>query len=470
MGDHHDYRVPSIDLLTAPFQTDPGDPAAVPPKTAKYKIATSLVMFGDHTECFLAKGRSSKTSSELRLRTTPPPPYDELSSGSFCVLSYEGIAKQISLTDPADIQDVTISKADVFMSEYLLMDNTTNALPKKDGCFLPKPYDVGTIEIITEKITYYTDSGLTGKEPIPLLKPETYFKEDGRIPDPKPLTPEDFHLTVNECPVTTPPAEPSCDAKAIAKAIQEAKDALKLNPTDTALQAALIKVKLKICVSSAVVRFTRLKALSTSIVAKWELIKKGTEGEISYELTESGATNVVKALYADVLKTNLPEAKKAMDDVFKELEEDPIRDYNHPLKEKYEELKKNYEAILKAVNTQSVTLTPLISEAETEGANLKMETNNTKKSYVKLIRAFKIAKGGGDPRCLLETIADDSPGMTRLVKIQRPATAADMIKEADAFPTKMEYTKAKPEANCGLLPVLPSPATGTPPEGILNLN
>jgi hypothetical protein len=56
------------------------------------------------------------------------------------------------------------------MSEYLLMDNNTNALPKNDGCLLPKPYDAGTIEIINQKITYYTDSGITGQEA------DTFFK------------------------------------------------------------------------------------------------------------------------------------------------------------------------------------------------------------------------------------------------------------------------------------------------------
>jgi hypothetical protein len=94
---------------------------------------------------------------------------------------------------------------------------------------LSKPYDAGTIEIINQKIIYYTDSGITGQEPIHFLKPETYFKEDGRISDPKPLTPEDFHLTENECHCYRRTNGYELRREEYRKAIKEAQDAFKLD-------------------------------------------------------------------------------------------------------------------------------------------------------------------------------------------------------------------------------------------------
>lgn len=112
MGDATDYRLPAIQLFTAPYQKDPAcvpQPEVIcdPPVAGCTPTAavicpgmvntTSLMMFGDETECILTKGKG-KVKAPVRIRTVPVPATvtsDPPTAGTFCRLSYREIKDQL---------------------------------------------------------------------------------------------------------------------------------------------------------------------------------------------------------------------------------------------------------------------------------------------------------------------------------------------------------------------------------------
>jgi hypothetical protein len=373
VGDPTDYRLPSIQTFVAPYED------TITPPEPQLINGTSLFMIGDTTECVLTKGDSPHQSgAEIRVRTKQSAK-PLAKKDTFCKLSYKNLPN--NLADPSATGGTRTPEQ--IARSVLHHDQTI----KIKDCWMNENYTEATVTKIEAKIKAIET--ILDADSTKELDPLKWFVKPYGLPDEPagtdPLAP-DARPTTDPCSAT--PAD--CEEKKIKEDVKAAIAAVKaiydakpkpLSPADQkAKKDQLIKdtylIKLRNCRSTAFLLNAQLEAIKTEIKAKWE-----------------------------TPKASIDTAVKALDVAFKIFE--PVKDDYDKNEDPTEADKKTYEAALKVYEEaeklylDAIQVSALeLAEAQSMDSNLRrLAKRELKKSYEKLVSAYKIAKAGGNPNC-----------------------------------------------------------------------